>query len=129
LHWPRDTLYLEKLTPTSPTCSGRLVGIVRVLTKTTEFVFLFVCCCCCCGVFTPCKNCNTERRSRNYATVDEAVFSPCRTELCRAVPRDSCMDDARVGDHVSSDDAPFNSDATIEVPLEGALSTCLIKGL
>jgi hypothetical protein len=38
-----------------------------------------------CGVFTPCKNCNIETRSRDYATVDEAVFSPCRAELCRAV--------------------------------------------
>jgi hypothetical protein len=33
-----------------------------------------------CGVFTPCKNCNIETRSRDYATVDEAVFSPCRAE-------------------------------------------------
>jgi hypothetical protein len=31
-----------------------------------------------CGVFTSCKNCNFETRSRDYATVDEAVFSPCR---------------------------------------------------
>jgi hypothetical protein len=28
----------------------------------------------------PCKNCNIETRSRDYATVDEAVFSPCRAE-------------------------------------------------
>jgi hypothetical protein len=33
-----------------------------------------------CGVFTPCKNCNFETRSRDYATVGEAVFSPCRAE-------------------------------------------------
>jgi hypothetical protein len=32
------------------------------------------------GVFTPCKNCNFETRYRDYATVDEAVFSPCRAE-------------------------------------------------
>jgi hypothetical protein len=32
------------------------------------------------GVFTPCKNCNVETCSRDYATVDEAVFSPCRAE-------------------------------------------------
>jgi hypothetical protein len=38
-----------------------------------------------CGVFTPCKNRNLETRSRDYATVDEAVFSPCRAELCRVV--------------------------------------------
>jgi hypothetical protein len=66
-----------------------------------------------CDVFTPCKNCNLETRSRNYATLDEAVFSPCRAELCRVVPSrdpprratprmwlsDSCkhLDDARVG--------------------------------
>jgi hypothetical protein len=31
-----------------------------------------------CGVFNPCKNCNFETRYRNYTTVDEAVFSPCR---------------------------------------------------
>jgi hypothetical protein len=43
-----------------------------------------------CDVFTPCKNCNFETSSRNYATVDEVVFSPCRGELCvpcRADPR------------------------------------------
>jgi hypothetical protein len=34
-----------------------------------------------CGVFTPCKNRNIETRSRDYATVDEAVFSPSRAEL------------------------------------------------
>jgi hypothetical protein len=38
-----------------------------------------------CGVFTPCKNCNIEIRSHDYASVDETVFSPCRAELCRAV--------------------------------------------
>jgi hypothetical protein len=42
LRWPRDTLYPQKLTPTSPTCGGRSVGIVRLRTKATEFV-LFVC--------------------------------------------------------------------------------------
>jgi hypothetical protein len=39
-----------------------------------------------CGVFTPWKNYNFETRSRDYATVDEAVFSPCRAEPCRAEP-------------------------------------------
>jgi hypothetical protein len=38
-----------------------------------------------CGVFKPCKKCNLETRSCDYATVDEAVFSPCRAELCRVV--------------------------------------------
>jgi hypothetical protein len=38
-----------------------------------------------CGVFTPCKNCNIETRSRGYATVDEAVFSPWRAEPRSAV--------------------------------------------
>jgi hypothetical protein len=38
-----------------------------------------------CGIFTPCKNCNIEARSHNYATVDEAVLSPRRAEICRAV--------------------------------------------
>jgi hypothetical protein len=33
-----------------------------------------------CGVFTPRKNCNIKTRSHDYATVDEAVFSPCREE-------------------------------------------------
>jgi hypothetical protein len=37
-----------------------------------------------CGVFTQYKNYNIQTRSRDYATVDEAVFSPCRTEQCRA---------------------------------------------
>jgi hypothetical protein len=39
-----------------------------------------------CGVFTPCKNCNLETRSRDYATVDEEVFSPCRSVPRRALP-------------------------------------------
>jgi hypothetical protein len=33
-----------------------------------------------CGIFTPCKNCNFETRSHDYATIDEAVFSPCCAE-------------------------------------------------
>jgi hypothetical protein len=43
LRWPRDTLYPQKLALTSPTYGGRSVGIVRLRTKTTEFVCLFVC--------------------------------------------------------------------------------------
>jgi hypothetical protein len=39
LCWPRDTLYPQKLTLTSPTIGGRSVGIVRLRTKATEFVF------------------------------------------------------------------------------------------
>jgi hypothetical protein len=43
------------------------------------------------------------------------------------------LDDARVRrwsrDHVSSDITHFNSDATIEAPLEGVFPTCQIKGL
>jgi hypothetical protein len=63
-----------------------------------------------CGVFTPWKSCNFEIRSREYATVDEAVFSPCRAEFCpcvaeshlaspRLLPGNSCkhLDDARMG--------------------------------
>jgi hypothetical protein len=41
-----------------------------------------------CRVFTPFKNCKFETRSRDYATVDEAVFSTFRAELvvpCGAV--------------------------------------------
>jgi hypothetical protein len=42
-----------------------------------------------CGVFTPYKNYNVETRSRDYAIVDEMVYSPCcaedsRPELRRA---------------------------------------------
>jgi hypothetical protein len=37
-----------------------------------------------CGVFMPCKNCNIETPSRDYAIVDEAVFSPCRAEQSRS---------------------------------------------
>jgi hypothetical protein len=33
LSWPRDTLYPQKLTLTSPTSGGRSVGIVRLRTK------------------------------------------------------------------------------------------------
>jgi hypothetical protein len=78
-----------------------------------------------CGVFTPCKNCNIETRSQDYATVDEAVFSPCRAEprsdesriaSPRLLPGNSYkhLDDARVG----------NGHATIE-----AFPACQIKGL
>jgi hypothetical protein len=38
LCWPSDTLYPQKLALTSPTSCGRLVGIVRLQTKATEFV-------------------------------------------------------------------------------------------
>jgi hypothetical protein len=41
LRWPRDTLYPQKLALTSPTKSGRSVGIVRSRTKATEFSFSF----------------------------------------------------------------------------------------
>jgi hypothetical protein len=42
LHGPRDTLYPLKVALISPTSSGRSVGIVRLRTKTMEFVFVFV---------------------------------------------------------------------------------------
>jgi hypothetical protein len=42
LRWPRDTLYPQTLGRTSPTCGGRSVCIVRLRTKTTEFVCCFV---------------------------------------------------------------------------------------
>jgi hypothetical protein len=35
LRWPSDTLYPQKLAPTSPTSCGRSVGIVRLRTKPT----------------------------------------------------------------------------------------------
>jgi hypothetical protein len=41
LHWPRDTLYPQKLTLTSPITSARLVGIVRSQTKDMG---VFICC-------------------------------------------------------------------------------------
>jgi hypothetical protein len=37
LRWPRDTVYQLKLALISPAGCGRLVGIVRLRTKTTEF--------------------------------------------------------------------------------------------
>jgi hypothetical protein len=40
LRWPHNTLYKQKLALTSPTGGGRSVGIVRLRTKTTEFVFI-----------------------------------------------------------------------------------------
>jgi hypothetical protein len=43
LRWPRNTLYLRKLVLTSPTCGGHLVGVVRLRTKATDVVCLFVC--------------------------------------------------------------------------------------
>jgi hypothetical protein len=36
---PRGTLYSQKLVLTSPTSGGRSVGIVRLRTQATEFVF------------------------------------------------------------------------------------------
>jgi hypothetical protein len=42
VHSPRDTLYLQKLALTLPTCCGCSFGIDRLWTKTTEFVCLFV---------------------------------------------------------------------------------------
>jgi hypothetical protein len=58
------------------------------------------------ALFTAYKNCNIETRSRNYATVDEAVFSPCRAE-------------SRIPSHRSASLLPGNSykymdDATIK---------------
>jgi hypothetical protein len=37
LRWPRGSLYLQKLALTSPTSSGRSVGIVRSWTQAKEF--------------------------------------------------------------------------------------------
>jgi hypothetical protein len=39
------------------------------------------------GVFTPCKNCNFGKPSRDYTTVEEAVFSLCRAAPHLASPR------------------------------------------
>jgi hypothetical protein len=39
LRWPRNTLYPRNLALTSPKIGGHSVGIVRSLTKATEFVF------------------------------------------------------------------------------------------
>jgi hypothetical protein len=50
-----------------------------------EYIYIYIYIYIYCGVFTPCKNCNIETRSRDYATVEKAVFSPCRAELCCAV--------------------------------------------
>jgi hypothetical protein len=59
-----------------------------------------------CGVFTPCKNRNLETRSRDYATVEEALFYACWVELCRVVPNRASLvarqqykhlDDAKLG--------------------------------
>jgi hypothetical protein len=87
------------------------------------------------GVFTPCKNCNIESRSHDYATVDEVVFSPCEAEQSRAEPwwvahrvgssRLVCCQATAINtwmtqewgsrDRVSSNVKCFNNDATIEV--------------
>jgi hypothetical protein len=55
-----------------------------------------------CGVFTPCKNCNIEIRSRDYAIVDEAVFSPCSAEQSRAEPNRTEPSRERVAHRVAS---------------------------
>jgi hypothetical protein len=41
LCWPRNTLYPQKLALTLPTNGGRSVGIVRLWTEATEFVFVY----------------------------------------------------------------------------------------
>jgi hypothetical protein len=41
LRWPRDTLYPQTLALTSSTSGGRSVGVARLRTKATEFVFCF----------------------------------------------------------------------------------------
>jgi hypothetical protein len=38
--WPHDTPYPQKLTLTSPTSSGRWVGIVRSRTKVKELIII-----------------------------------------------------------------------------------------
>jgi hypothetical protein len=38
-HWPRGTLYPQKLAITSPTSGGRSVGIVRSRTQTMKFFY------------------------------------------------------------------------------------------
>jgi hypothetical protein len=43
LRWPRDTLYPLKLALISPTSGGHSVGIVRLRTKATEFVWFMMC--------------------------------------------------------------------------------------
>jgi hypothetical protein len=43
-HWPRDTLYPQKLALTSPTSGNRSVGIGRSRTQATEFFFTCMCC-------------------------------------------------------------------------------------
>jgi hypothetical protein len=42
LRWPRDTLYPQKLAVTSPISGGPSVGIVRLRTKATEFVCVYM---------------------------------------------------------------------------------------
>jgi hypothetical protein len=59
LPWPRETLYLQKLAPTWPTCRGRSVGIVRLRTENTGFC----CCCCYCRIV---ELYGRLRRSRTY---------------------------------------------------------------
>jgi hypothetical protein len=83
---------------------------------------------------------NIETHSHDYATVDEAVFSPWRDETSYASPHLVCCQATAINtwmtqggggsrDCVSSDVTHFNSDATIEAPLEGAFLACQIKGL
>jgi hypothetical protein len=90
----------------------------------------------------PCKNCNIETRSHDYATVDEAVFSPSRALPCRdesriASPRllpgnrYKILDDARVGKGTWPRQQwrhMFNSDAIIEAQLEVAFSRMSDQG-
>jgi hypothetical protein len=63
-------------------CQKEFMEVKSIFAK---FVYLLYC-----GVFTPYKNRNFETRSRDYVTVDEAMFSPCR-----AAPRFSLSDNCK----------------------------------
>jgi hypothetical protein len=41
-HWPRGTLYQQKLALTSSTSGSRSIGIVRSWTQATEFSFIYI---------------------------------------------------------------------------------------
>jgi hypothetical protein len=62
--------------------------------------FLFPWCFWYCHIYAM-QEFNLESRSRDYATIDEAVFSPCRADLCRVV---SCRASPRsfLGDTVNA---------------------------
>jgi hypothetical protein len=88
-----------------------------------------------CDVFTPCKNYDIETCSRDYTTVEEAVFSPSQALPCRdesriasphLLPGNSYkhLGDARVGKGHMSASAVMSGVSTVAQQLKHRWKEC-----